>query len=461
MANKDLRYFLKFLEEKQQLGRVKNEADPKYEICALAEKAVEKSGPALLFENVKGHPNWRVALNLTGTRERAALILDSTPEKTAQIYLHRIANPIPCKKVGKEEAPVKERIFVGDEVNIFDIPVLTHFAHEPPFITIGIVIAKDPDTGGYNWSLHRIQVKERNKIGILISPYHLWMIQQKKEKRGEPLEVAVSLGNHPLDIIAALSMVPFEVEEPEVAGALRGDPLEVVPAETVDLDVPAWAETVIEGYIPAGVREEEGPFGEFSGYYAKVGLRHVIQVTAVTRRENPIYLANVEGGSLMSRYLEALGREGPILQACKGVTPQVKAVNRALETCWCAISMKKEREGEQKNVMAAALSIDPYIKLIIVVDEDVNVFDPKEILWAMAFRTVPERDITVIPGMWLSPLDPNSAAGTIGKVLIDATLPLSEDKSRFKRVEVPEEIAAKMRLEDYLEGWPARPYRRD
>src|SRR3972149_7683028 len=182
MANKDLRSFLRLLEEKGELARVKKAVDPRYEICALAVKAMEKSGPALLFENIKGDPGWQVTTNLTGTRQRTALILDTAVEKTAEAYSQRIANLIPGKKVSKEEAPVKEKIFLGNEVNLLEIPVLTHFAQEPPFITLGVVIAKDPDSGLYNWSVHRIEIKERNKTGILISPYQLWMIHQKKEK---------------------------------------------------------------------------------------------------------------------------------------------------------------------------------------------------------------------------------------------------------------------------------------
>ena len=451
MANKDLHDFLALVEEKGQLVRVRKEISPEYEISALSKKVMDQHGPALLFEHIKGHPDWQLVCNLTGTKPRAALIFDAPVERTAEVYMERLANLTPCKQVTSQEAPVKERMFLGDKVDLEEIPILNHFAGEPAFITLGIVIARDPDSGLYNWSVHRLQRKGKNKLGILISPYQLWMIQQKAERKGQPLEVAVSIGNHPLDVVAAISMVPFEVEEPELAGALRGEPLEVVKAETVDLEVPARAEAIIEGRVPAGVLEEEGPFGEFSGYYAQPGLRPIIEVSGITRRKKPIYLGHLEGGTIMSRNMAAFGREGPILEACRRVSPKVRAVSCCTPVVgWCVISMKKEREGEQKNVMAAAISVDAYIKQCMVVDEDVDVFNPVEALWAFSFRVNPERDITIIPGMWLSPLDPTSNQGTSAKVLIDATVPLAEDASRFKRVEIPAEVNERIRIEDYL-----------
>lgn len=451
MANKDLHDFVALLAQRGELVRVEKEISSEYEISALSKKVMDQNGPALLFERIKGHPDWQLTCNLTGTKPRAALIFDTTLERTAEVYMQRLAKLIPCKQMTSQEAPVKERTFLGDEVDLEDIPILKHFAGEPAFITLGIVIARDPDSRLYNWSVHRLQRKGKKKLGILISPYQLWMIQQKAQRKGEPLEVAVSIGNHPLDVVAAISMVPFEVEEPQLAGGLRGEPLETVKAETVDLQVPARAEVIIEGRVPPDVLEEEGPFGEFSGYYAQLGLRPIIEVSGITRRNKPIYLGHLEGGTIMSRNMAAIGREGPILEACRRVSPKVKAVSCCTPVVgWCVISMKKEREGEQKNVMAAAMSVDAYIKQCMVVDEDVDVFNPVEVLWAFSFRVNPERDITIIPGMWLSPLDPTSDRGTSGKVLIDATIPLAEDAGRFKRVEIPPDVDQRIKVEDYL-----------
>jgi 2,5-furandicarboxylate decarboxylase 1 len=280
---------------------------------------------------------------------------------------------------------------------------------------------------------------------------HLARCQRNAEDRNDPLEVAIILGVHPAFSIGALALAPFEVDEYEVIGGMLREPVPLVKCETVDLEVPANAEIVLEGKILPHVREDEGPFGEYSGHSVGVDKHHVIEISAITHRREPIY-QDVFTGHTEHRLMGAIPRESAIFRAVKTAVPGARAVHMPPSGCCrfhCYISIDKRSEGEVRSAIFAALAADLYLKLIIVVDADIDVYNEREVLWAMANRFQGDRDFLVIPNCQGSEIDPSAKKGGITtKTAIDAT---AKGKDLPKRLRVPREVAERIKLEDYLE----------
>ena len=436
----DLRSYLGSLKSAGRLLTISREVDPRFEVAALMEKAA-KAGKAVLFEKAK--PGVPLVNNLLGTRKMLALLFGSTPERVVMEWIERIRDPIPPDLVAS--GPVKEIVKRGYEVNLEQLPIVTHCAKDAgPFITAGIVIAKDPCTGVRNVSINRLQYKGKNKLGIrMMPPQHLGLIHEKCEKEGQPLQVAVAIGNHPFEILAAATATDYGLDEFSIAGSLRKEPLQVVPCETVDLEVPAGAEIVLEGEVLAGVREPEGPFGDFMQYYVPVMENHVFMVKAVTHRKDPIY-QTIQAGSQEDTHILALPREAKVYEAVSGVA-EIRAVSLAPTILSCAVSIKKRFEGEPKNVAAAAFGVYSWLKYCVVVDHDVDVFDINDVWWAMATRSRPDKGLLLIDNALGFPRDPFNIHQS--KLGIDATAPLNQ-WSEFERKSVPG--AETISLEDYL-----------
>jgi 2,5-furandicarboxylate decarboxylase 1 len=437
---KDLRSYLEILKSADLLLTIKREADPRFEVAALMKEA-EKAGRAALFENVK--PGLPLVNNLLGSRGMLALLFGTTPERVVPEWIRRVKTPLAPSLVSS--GPVKEVIKKGSEVNLEEIPIVIHSGKDAgPFITAGIVVAKDPNTGLRNVSINRMQYKGKNKLGIrMMPPQHLGLIHQECEKNGKPLEIAAAIGNHPFEMLAAATTLEYGLDEFSIAGALRTEPLQLVKCETVDLEVPASAEIILEGEVLVGVREEEGPFGDFMQYYVPVMENHVFQVKAVTHRRKPIY-QTIQAGSLEDIHLLALSREAKVYEAvCK--VADVQAVCLVPTILGCTISIKKRFEGEPKNVAAAAFGAYSWLKYCVVVDHDVNVFDMNDVWWAMATRSRPDQGLLLIHHALGFPRDPFKIHQS--KLGIDATAPLNQWQE-FERKVVPG--SAPIRLEDYL-----------
>jgi 2,5-furandicarboxylate decarboxylase 1 len=291
------------------------------------------------------------------------------------------------------------------------------------------VVARDPDTGVRNASFHRMQLRGPNRLGTsLHSRRHLWDYQRRAEQRGQALPVSVVVGAHPLfHFGAGLWKGPIDVDEYEVAGGFLGEALEIVSGVTVPVEAPAEAEIVLEGHILAGVREPEGPFAEFTGYASERSTQHVFEVSAILHRRNAIYQDIVGGISAEHTTLLAVPQEARLLKVLRGHHPGVRAVSYPQSgTCrlHCYISMKPSAEGQAKNVAFAALGEDLALKLVVVVDDDVDVYHEQEVLWAVATRMQADRDLCVIPNAMGAILDPSTRDGTTAKVIIDATRPI-------------------------------------
>jgi len=447
----DFRGFLREMEETREGGfvRVTKEVDTRYEVSAMVTKLEQaRQIPLLFFEKVKGHP-MPVVVNCYADRGRVARGLGIPKRQLTQRVAQAYQKPIPPVEVPK--SPVQEVVMKGTEVNLTKLPAMVyHSSDAGRYITAGIVLAKDPDTGDYNLSYNRLMVKGQDRLGIFMTVgKHLNAIYSKMEERGRPLEVAVSVGNHPAWAIGALAIGPYHENELGIIGGLKGSPLEMVRCKTVDLMVPAGAEIVLEGEIEPHVREEEGPFGEFTGYAIHSAQNPVLGVKAITHRRNPIYQDICGGQHREHLTMATIPMEANYYRVIKGAIPEVEAVRMAAPFT-LIISMKKKYEGQARSALLAAFSADLYLKHAIVVDHDIDIADLQRVFWAMATRVQAARDIFIIPRARGSSLDPSAEPlGVVDKMGIDATAKPSLE--RFSPLNtVPQEVMERIKLEDYL-----------
>jgi 2,5-furandicarboxylate decarboxylase 1 len=427
----NLRTFLEELEAKapEEIWRIREAVDPSFEIAALVlELEKRKQAPVLWFERVRGS-DFPLVTNVFADRRRYARALGVPMESLHAEWVAR--NERRVAPIVRETGPVRDVVRTGADVDLGALPIVMHFTEDAgPYITNGIVVAKDPDTGVRNASFHRMQLRGRNRLGTsLHSRRHLWDYQRRAEERGEAVPVAVVIGAHPLfHFGAGLSKVPIDVDEYEVAGGFFGDPLEIVPGITVPVEAPAEAEIVLEGRILPGVREPEGPFAEFTGYASERSTEHVIEVSAISHRRHALYQDIVGGISDEHTMLLGVPQEARLLRVLRAHFPTVKAVSYPKSgTCrlHCYIAMKPTAEGQAKNAAMAAFGDDLALKLVVVVDDDVDVSNEEDVLWAVATRMQADRDLFVIPNAMGAILDPSTRAGTTAKVGIDATRPLT------------------------------------
>ncbi len=306
-------------------------------------------------------------------------------------------------------------------------------------------MARDPDTGVETEGYHRFQVKGRARMGVsLHSRRRMFEYQRRAEAAGRPFPCAVVLGLHPLVSMGSLAYPPADVGKFEVVGGLLGEPLEVAPCLTADLHVPAAAEIVIEGEILPGVREPEGPFGEFTGYVSRRSTQHVFVAKAVAMRERPWFQSI--GSGRAGDHITTLGlvREAEITNALARVVPNVRGVHVPLSgtsSFTAYVSITQSRPGEAKHVIPIVLGVDHYVKLVIVVDDDIDVFDESEVMWAVATRMQADRDLVVIPGSLGAMLDPSADdQGVTAKLGIDATRPFGQPFAE-KLLMSPEKMA--------------------
>jgi 2,5-furandicarboxylate decarboxylase 1 len=414
-------------EKTGEILKVKKPFGTHFEIPAVVAKMEEEGRyPALLFENVKGH-EIPVLTNVFASRKRLAMALGCTEENLNAHYREREDKRI--KPVMVNKGPVQEMVLTGDEVDVTKLPVITHNEKDAgPYITCGATVVRDPETGSRNVGVYRHQIHGKNKIGIHMAEVsHINYIWGKYAAKGERMPVAITIGHHPAFYLGVLSFVPVGVDEYEVVGGLIDEPLELVKCKTVDLEVPANAEIVLEGYIQPGEELMEAPFGEFTTVYGGPHEYPVITVTAITKRANPIYLDCVSG-HIDHQLLGGTGRLSVIYKTIRMACPTVKDVFMPPSGCCrltCYVSIEKRHEGEAKNVIGAVFASDPFIKYAVVVDEDVNIYDDSAVIRAVATRHKPNEHAFMIKNAKGHPLDPTASEGyVVTKVGIDATKPL-------------------------------------
>lgn len=426
MAEHDLRSFLELAKKNGEVVEVKKHLDPKFEASAVIAKLAEEDRyPAVLYHNV-GDGTYPVVSNLFANRKRIALALGCEESNLNAHYRTREDKRI--EPVLVTDAPVQEVVIKGDDVDLYKLPIMTHNALDAgPYITCGASVTKDRDTGVRNVGVYRHQLHGKNKLGIHMAEVsHVNYIYGKYEAAGEDMPISITIGHHPAFYLGCLSFVPVGVDEYGVAGALMNGPLRIAKCVTNNLEVPADAEIVLEGYVSATERKMEAPFGEFTTVYGGPHMYHVVTVTAITMRKKPIYL-DCMSGHLDHQLLGGTGRLSVIYKTCRMACPTVQDVFMPPSGCCrftCYVAIKKRHEGEAKNVIGAVLASDPFVKYVVVVDDDVNIFNDGSVVKAIATRLKADRDGFIIKNAKGHPLDPTASDGyVVTKVGIDATRP--------------------------------------
>ena len=442
-----LRDFLETLEAEGQLVHVTEEILPEPNIGAAGRAAANmaENAPAIMFENIKGYKG-RVVTNVHGSWANHALMMGmpkDTPTKEQFFELNRRWDKYPVKPiiVSREEAPCKENTIDGD-INLFEVLPLYRINEQDGgfFISKASVVTAEPNDPGntdkMNVGTYRIQVKGKNKLGIQALAMHDIAVQlEQAERRNEKVRVAIALGNDPIITFMASTPIGHNQSEYDFAGALRdGKPVKLVKADKSDhLYVPYAAEVVLEGYIEPRVRECEGPFGEFPGSYSGARNQCVMIIDHITHRTDPIF-ENLYLGIPWTEidYLMALNTSVPLYKQIKEGFPEVVAINAMYMHGHVAIISTKCRYGGYgKGVAFRMLSTPhgmPYCKVVIVVDEFVDPFNLSQVMWAIASRVKPDKDVAIIPNCPGMPLDPSSyPAGMHTKMIIDATTPVDPE----------------------------------
>ena len=447
----DLRSFLDLIKRRkpEEFQIISKEVDPAHELTALVVK-LEREGrrrPILLFERVKGS-KFPVLTNLHASRSRLAAAMGVAPEETQRAYLRAMEKPIAPKVV--RTGPVKEVVLTGDRVDLGALPqILHHEGDAGAYVTAAISFAKDPTADVWNCAYNRLQIKGRATTSIhLTTGKHLWEFHRVAEARGAPLPVSLVVGVHPAIALGALAIGSIDEDERAIMGALLGEPLELVPCETSDVLVPAHAELVIEAEILPHERTAEGPFGEFTGYSLGARQREVVKVKAITHRRDAIF-QDITVAHLDHLLLSTIPIEANLYRAVRAMVPSIKAV-RVPGPFTCYVSLEQRVPGQAKNAILAVLGADLYVKRVVVVDEDVDVFDDRQVTWAIATRCQPDRDITVITNARGSDLDPSTREdGYTAKWGVDATAKPSL-AAYTPRHRVPPAVWQRLNLKDFL-----------
>src|SRR2546421_5310460 len=444
--------FRQFLDRLRQTGELVDLHQP-VDIRHIA-TLVDQADTALYFHNVVGY-ELPVVSGLIRTRERSMMALGCETYREIEDKLTQAINhPIPPKYV--KTSPAREVVVVGDEVDLFKLPVpMSSIYDGGPMITAGVVIAKDPQLG-WNSGIYRFIVKEKALTGIdIVTPNNMRLFAQRAYEAGRPLPISISIGTHPLEIMASGYRAPLGVDEMHIAGGLRGAPVEPAPCQTVDAPYIADAEIVLEAEIlPTGRTGPEGRFGEFTRLMGGLHWNPLVRIKAISMRKDAIYY-NLHM-PWENTWLAAPTRYAAIRQALKTAGVHVTDINVTLGGCafWHAMISIKKQPGEAKNALLAAVSVMD-LKHVVVVDDDIDVFDPTEVEWAIATRVQGDKDVMIITNARAKPLDPSLPQGfgavpTGAKVGIDATIPEGIPREHYERITYA--YADKAKIDDYVKG---------
>ena len=480
MAYRSLRDFIARLESTGRLNRVQAPVSPYLEMTEIQTRLIAEQGPAVLFENVVGDEGTRydmpVLVNLFGTVERVAWGMNREPDQLREVgeTLAFLRQPEPPS--GWREAiemlpllntvravkprtigagPVQEVVLMGDDIDLGRLPIQTCWPGEPaPLITWPLVVTKGPSRSridNYNLGIYRMQVVGRDKT-LMRWLAHRGGAQQHRrwaEEKHEPLPAAAVIGADPGTILAAVTPVPDTLSEYQFAGLLRGQKVELVRAKTVPLEVPAEAEIVIEGHVSLDDYRDEGPFGDHTGYYNAVEPFPVFTVSAITMRRDPIYLSTYTGRPPDEPSILGEALNEVFIPLLVQQFPEIVDFWLPPEGCSyriAVVSIKKSYAGHAKRVMMAVWSYlrqFMYTKWVIVVDDDIDARDWKDVMWAVSTRMDPARDITIVENTPIDYLDFASPEPGLGaKIGLDATTKIGPETSRTwgRRIRMADEV---------------------
>jgi 2,5-furandicarboxylate decarboxylase 1 len=466
LIDQSLRSYLQRLEESGGMVRIEKEVEPAENMAALDWKIYDAHGKGSLFTNIKGHADWRACSQILADRGKWSMALGMEEDGLLSGISRRLQTPVEPVMQDASEAPCKEIVLTGDKASLLDIPVVTQSEEDGgPFIPAGMAIVRDPDTGIRNMSIHRMQVFDAKTSGFIMLPRQARRIYDKYVARGENMPVAIAIGAHPAIVFGSAFTTTFGVDELAVAGGLLGDAVRLVKAETVDVEVPADAEIILEGEILAGETHPEGPYGEVPGTYCDAGESEVFRLKAITRRRDPIYYALHCGAPVTdTQATTGLGIEIGTWEHLTKVEGGLDLLDvRCLPAggmMMLVVKLRPRVEGQAKTALMAALS-GPYLhpKLAIAVDDDIDASDLRQVMWSMTTRVHAEKDISFIHNTRTFALDKVSPVAEDGnpferigtKWLIDATKPAlshPDQRSRFTRA-IPKNFDS-VELEDFL-----------
>jgi 2,5-furandicarboxylate decarboxylase 1 len=449
------------LQEKypHELLHVDKTVDPKFELSAVLRKLQEEAKyPTVIFEHVKSS-RFPVISNVIGRPENLSLALETTGDHVLDAYAKGEDHPIKPKLVAR--GPVKDTIVRGSEVDFAKLPIITNCEKDAgPYITAGITLVKDPKTGIRDTGIFKLGIRGKNRAIISMEDHaRANYFRRKAEKAGKPLDTAIIIGHHPAVALGSQTKVPPDVDDLEVIGGLLGEPLEIVKAETIDLEVPAYAEIVVEGKILPNVRDVHGAFGDFAWYYADPEDEvYVFEASAITYRKDAFY-QHIFAAHREHNLHGKISREVVLRKRIQAMVPTLKKVNLPLSGLCrftAYVSIRKEFDGAGRLAALAALASDPFVKLVVVVDEDINVEDEAEVLWAIATRVQADNAVFMVPEVAGSIIDPSSYSiksrvekgHLVTKWAIDATKPVSVPFA--ERADVPKIMWEKTNLKQYI-----------
>lgn len=466
MPDQSFRTFLSNLEQQGELIRFTKEVDPAENMAAVEWKTFNELGKASRFTNLKGHPGWEVASQILADRKKWSIGLGVDETRILDEISDRLKKTVPTVDVDSSAAPVQEVVLKDDEVNLLDIPaMMTSELDGGRYFASGMAIVKDPDTGIRNMSIHRQQVFNERETGFIMLPRQAKRIYDMYASKGRGMPVAMVYGAHPAIFYGSAFTTSYGKDELEIAGSLLGEGVRMVKCKTVDIEVPAEAELVLEGEVLFDRQDTEGPFGEIPGTYAAQGTSHVFRVNCLTRRKDPIFFA-VHCGypTTDTQATMALGIEIATKEQLKTVEGGLDLLDvrchPSAGMMMLVIKLRPRVEGQAKTALMAALA-GAYLhpKLAIAVDEDIDANDLRQVMWSMTTRVHAERDVIMIPNTRVfaldnvSPIVPgqNSYHRLGTKWMIDATKPAVtqvEERARFERA-MPRNFD-KVKLEDFL-----------
>jgi 2,5-furandicarboxylate decarboxylase 1 len=419
----------------EQFCRIGEPVEPVYDATALV-MALEKEAacPILYLDRVNGSAFSLVA-NVLATKGRLALAMGVSEDDLLNEYVRRSKTYLEPKLL--DDSPLHENVAEAREADLRRLPLLTHFEQQSaPYISASLVVAKDPHSNHQTVGYHRMMLKGPRKLGVsLHSRRRMFEYFRRAEEQNRPLEAAIVIGAHPLISMAGISYPPADTDKFHIAGGLFGEPVEMVRCRTIEVAVPRWAEIVIEGRILNGVREPEGPFGEFTGYASSRGTENLFEVSALLHRDGAIYQDINPGISREHCFFLSFPREALVTDLLRRTMPNLRAVRVPIfsgcGSFHCYISLKKTIEGQPRQAIMATFGADHYFKHVVVVDDDVDVFNEEEVLWAVATRVQADKDVIIVPDMMGTLLDPSANNAITAKMGIDATRPLGEFPPRL------------------------------
>lgn len=428
-----MRRYVESLEQCGELVVVDREVDPKYELAAVTKKLEDQLNKAVLFTNIRG-TQFRVVTNLYGSRDRVASIIQTTASDLNRTWSRLINQPRDRDHRAEllfHETTGSDELISG---RLSDLPLITYNERDAgPYFTSAIFLAKEPDSGVPNLSFHRSMFVSDGELRVRLGPtHHLTMFHEKAERRGQPLEAALLIGTQPEVFLAAAASVPYDADEMALAAEFAGHPIGLRPCQFVDLQVPAETEIVVEGRFLPNERRQEGPFGEFMGYYSPVGKNAVFEVLGVTWRPNAIF-HSILTGSPEGNLPQEVAVAANMYRRLSEVLPGIVDVNCLPFETHAVVQIHQLYSGHARQVLLAAMGVEPvWGKMCTVVDEDVDIYDLHDVMWAILMRSRLKQDIILVDDIPSYYPDPDQW----GRMGIDATVPYDR-RAEFERTRIP------------------------